>query len=190
MTVNKRKAGRPRSSESQLSSDHILHSAKVLMREQGKIPSIRQLASSLNADPMAIYHYFANKNALLESLSASLLNDIYEPGNEQDWQQALLQLSISYLDLLSTYPGLLEIFLSMTSTTPADIFSERFFNVIEPLSLDQEEQVNALELLVDYLHGFSLAMANNKTDTELNSTMINGPLELYCRALMASKQHK
>ncbi len=82
------------------------------------------LASSLNVDAMAIYHYFSNKNSLLEAITTSLIEDIYEPKVSDSWKLELNELCSSYLTLLNNYPGLLETLLTMSSTSPAAVFIE------------------------------------------------------------------
>ena len=77
MSVKIKKRGRPGADKSQLSAELILNMARQLMRENGKVPSIRQLAIELDIDAMAIYHYYANKAALLEALTVSLIEEIY-----------------------------------------------------------------------------------------------------------------
>ncbi|OLQ74503.1 transcriptional regulator [Photobacterium proteolyticum] len=183
MSVKDKKRGRPKGSSSQLSKEAIMDMAKRLMQEDGKIPSIRKLAASLSVDAMAIYHYFNNKNALLEAITTSLIEDIFEPKVSDDWKSELNQLCKSYLTLLSRYPGLLETLLGMDSHSPAEVFIERFRVVVEPLDLDPESAKNALDLLADYLHGYALASQCNKSHSTLNIEMIKGPLELYCIAL-------
>ena len=42
-----------------------------------------------------------------------LVEDIYQPSQNEDWQHELLQLSVSYIELLREYRGLLTIMLSM-----------------------------------------------------------------------------
>ncbi len=66
MSVNKKKRGRPTEKQSQLSAESILESAKLLMKKDGKIPSVRLLATQLNVDPMAIYYYFKKKMLCLK----------------------------------------------------------------------------------------------------------------------------
>lgn len=183
MIVKHKKRGRPAGTTSQLTAQSILDKAKFLMQEAGKVPSIRKLASSLNIDAMAIYYYFDNKNALLEAITISLISDIYQPMMNSDWKLELTKLSSSYLTLLDSYPGLLETLLSMDALGPSQVFSERFNDVIKPLNLEQEASTNALCLLVDYLHGYALALNNNQTNIELNIDMMSGPLNLYCIAL-------
>ncbi|WP_026958827.1 TetR/AcrR family transcriptional regulator [Aliagarivorans taiwanensis] len=190
MNVNVKKRGRPSREGTALKPEKIIDTAKQLMVEQGKIPSIRQLATALQVDAMAIYHYFKSKAVLLEAVTTSLISDIYQPvvsvenGAEvaTEWQTELRQLCLSYLNLLEQYPGLLETLLSMESEGPAEVFAQRFSIIVEPLELDPQVVESALALLVDYLHGFALAMNCNRDRDALNSQMIEGPLGLYCKA--------
>lgn len=99
MSVNEKKRGRPNGKQSQLSAQSILEAAKSLMKRDSKTPSIRSLATELNVDPMAIYHYFKNKNALLEALTSSLVSEVYQPQADPDWQGELRRLCVSYIEL-------------------------------------------------------------------------------------------
>ncbi|CCN47146.1 putative Transcription regulator, TetR-like [Vibrio nigripulchritudo MADA3029] len=176
-----KKRGRPKNS--QLSQERILDTAKQLMKATGAIPSIRKLASELDVDAMAIYHYFKNKNVLLEAITISLVDGIYEPQTSQHWTEELKSLCRSYVSLLDTYSGLLQTLLTMKSTGPAEVFITRFERIIQPLSLNEEEQQAALELLVDYLHGFALALNCNSDREQLNVHRLDGILDFYCRSL-------
>ncbi|MDG3086518.1 TetR/AcrR family transcriptional regulator [Vibrio hannami] len=183
MSVKDKKRGRPRGSGNQLSSEAIMEIAKDLMKQEGKIPSIRKLAASLDVDAMAIYYYFENKNKLLEAITTSLVKEIYLPQESANWESELQALCASYLKLLSDYPGLLETLLSMKVEGPAGVFAERFMAVIKPLELSDESSTDALHLLVDYLHGFALAMSCNDDKQKLNVGMIEGSLNMYCIAI-------
>ncbi len=186
MSVKEKKRGRPSGSNKQLSQKSIMIMAKELMKSEGKIPSIRKLATHLNVDAMAIYYYFSNKNALLEAITMSLIEEIHQPKEQTDWQSELHLLCVSYLRLLNTYTGLLETLLSMTSQGPAEIFTERFSMIIKPLALDDTAKKNALDLLADYLHGFALALSCNPSHELDISEYIKGPLNFYCLALKHS----
>ncbi|AQS35699.1 hypothetical protein Sps_00495 [Shewanella psychrophila] len=65
----------------------------------------------------------------------------------------------------------------MDALGPSQVCSERFNDVIKP------PRINALNLPVDYLHGYDLALNNNQTKIELNIDMMSGPLNLYCITL-------
>ncbi len=183
MSVKEKKRGRPSGPSGQLSADKIIIAAKFLMVDNGKIPSIRQLAGSLDVDAMAIYHYFANKNALLEAVTVSLIEAIYEPKGTEAWQTELTTLCNSYLSLLQGHPGLLQTFLGMTPTGPANVFVGRFYIAIAPLNLTSEQVKEALDLLVDYLHGFALSLECGGAASGLTIEQAEGPLRFYIRAL-------
>jgi len=183
MSVKDKKRGRPSEAKRLLNSESIITQAKLLMEQDGKVPSIRQLALRLGVDAMAIYHYFKNKNALLDAMTLSLMNDIYEPTLNEDWEGELRRLCVSYLELLDKYSGLLETLLSLKSQGPTETFTVRFNTVVSHLDLEKSIADDALGLLVDYLHGFALAMKCNPDRDSLNSDMIDGALKLYCRAI-------
>lgn len=198
MSVKDKKRGRPSRKASTLSEARIIDTAKSLLLADGKIPSIRKLATALDVDAMAIYHYFSSKNALLVAITSSLVDSIYQPGSTSpitidNWQQELHTLSASYLSLLTRYPGLLHTFLSMDASSPAAIFTDRYGLTIAPLALSAEQTKYGLDLLADYLHGFAFAMecaatvpSNSSTPTQLipMPDMITGPLQLYCAGLL------
>ncbi len=188
MTIAKR--GRPHVQHAFLTNDVILMAAKKLMRDTGKEPSIRQLARALGSDPMAIYHYYKNKKALLEALAVSLIKDIYEPEDTLSWKDELYKLSQGYLRLLIEYPSLLETLLAMQSTSPAVIYYERFQRILAPLMLGREREKNALDLLVDYIHGYAMAMKyNEEHPMKLDLDMMKGPFNLLCDGLECIKDN-
>ena len=186
MTVKQKKRGRPTHTRDRLSAETIVLCARILLLEDGKVPSIRKVAGELDVDPMAIYHYFSNKAALLEAVTVSLVEDIYKPTGSGDWQAELQQLCESYISLLKDHGGLLETLLSVSAEGPAQVFTERFYTALSPLKLNDRELNSALHLLVDYLHGFALAMHSNKQQT-LNVDCMQGPVQFYIQALTGLK---
>lgn len=182
MKVNEKKRGRPLKSNSTLDKNIIINAAKDLMEQHGKIPSIRKLSATLGVDAMAIYYYFNNKQALLEEITTSLIDDIYSPVNTELWQQELLMLCKSYLAILERYDGLLNTLLTMESDSPAKIFIERFNLIIDPLDISITTQRHFLDLLVDYIHGFALAKSCDEQN-RLTIDDVDGPIGLICKAI-------
>ncbi len=158
-----KKRGRP--IKATLNQQKIIEMAKVMMRNDSKIPSIRKLSSALDVDAMAIYYYFSNKDKLLEALTTSLITEIYEPKAAIDWQEELIILASSYLHVLRDYDGLLQTLLTMKSDSPAHVFYQRFQLIVKPLNLSIEQQKSMLDLVADYLHGFSLALSCDGSNT-------------------------
>lgn len=183
MAVNEKKRGRPVGKQSQLSAESIIETAKFLMKKGRKVPSVRSLATQLNVDPMAIYYYFKNKNALLEALTTSLMAEIYQPQENLNWQGELKRLCVSYIELLRKYNGLLKTMLSMTSHGPAQVFTERYQTIIAPLALHNKVEKDSLDLLADYLHGFAFSTSCCHDTSLIKTEMIDGPLALICSSL-------
>ena len=181
MSVKVKKRGRPSANGTQLTAERIVQTAKELLQTEGKIPSIRKLATVLEVDPMAIYHYFANKAALLEAVTVSLMDELVFPDGDDDWTVEVKALCRNYLELLSSYPGLLQTILSMSSGGPAELFSERLKVALAPLQLSEDVFKQTVDLVADYLHGVALAMQCNPGAPLIEH--INGPLNLIFTSL-------
>jgi len=184
MKVNVKKRGRPAKNKGSLGKEQIISAAKLLMEQTESIPSIRALSTELNVDAMAIYYYFKNKNELLEEITTSLISDIYCPKKSNEWESELLKLSKSYLLSLERYNGLLEILLNMESKSPVEIFISRFKSITHPLKLSSDDENALLSLLVDYIHGFSLAKSCDKKQI-LKIDDIDKPFKLICKTIAA-----
>jgi len=179
-----KKRGRPYNKERHLSEELIIYMAKTLMREQGAIPSIRGIARALDVDAMAIYHYFENKNCLLNAILTSLMDGLYFPQKQLHWQQSLLLLSESYLNLLNNYIGLLETLIAMPSNGPMTVFAEHFSKIITPLNLPPEQQNTALLLLLNFLHGQALSLHLDPLEKTVKSDL-SEVLTLYYKVIDA-----
>lgn len=152
--------------------------------EARKVPSIRQLATALDVDPMAIYHYFLNKREMLAAVAASILETIYQPKHGTSWKRELSKLAVSYVEVLREYPGLLETMLSTPTVAPVQVFSDRFDTAISSLNIDDRTRTDTLNLMVDYLHGFAFAANCLGEQTHLLKTKdVAKPMRLLFLAL-------
>ncbi len=183
MTIKKR--GRPQKESKALSKDVIIQAAKSLIVSEGKTPSIRSISAELNVDAMAIYYYFKNKNVLLEELTTSLISEIYQPQKDLKWNVELRKLSKSYITLLSKYDGLLETLLTMKSTSPANVFISRFKIIMKKLNMSTSIENASLNLLADYLHGFSISISCDNTG-KLTVDDIDESLDIIFTGINAS----
>jgi len=177
-----KKRGRPNNQQRQLNESLIIYMAKSLMREQGNIPSIRGVARALNVDAMAIYHYFDNKNSLLNALIISLMDNLYCPQKQLPWQDSLHLLAESYLTLLRNYNGLLQMLIAMPHAGPMMIFSDRFNKIITPLNFSPQKQKSTFLLLVHFLHGQSL-LPDSEASREDQKNSFNDVLALYYKVI-------
>jgi AcrR family transcriptional regulator len=159
--------GRPLADQPKLSRDQILDAALALLAEAG-LPALtmRALARSLDVDPMAVYHYFADKDELLTAAAersfASLRPRIGAAG---DWKSRLRALARAYLRTLLRSRELL-LFVTKAGRVSAP-FDEHFFSAIAPLGLSDRDQRTCRDALVDLLHGISLAGEGYDPDPQL-----------------------
>lgn len=178
--------GRPRKNNARISSQRILEAARRLTKRDSKIPTLRGIAQHLEVDPMAIYHYFDSKQTLLEYMASSIVDEVYEPANTSDWEGELATLSISYVDALRAYPGLLQAMLANPVVGPVERFGARFQTAIAQLDVDASTQRDALYLLVDYLHGFAYSANCAGPETaKLRTAELLQPLGLLFTGLRA-----
>jgi AcrR family transcriptional regulator len=149
--------GRPRADQPKLSRDQILDAALALLAEAGlSALTMRSLARRLGVDPMAVYHYFADKDALLTAAAersfSSLRPRMPAAG---DWRARLRALARAYLRTVLRSRELL-LFVTEAGRVSAP-FDEHFFAAIAPLGLSDRDQRTCRDALVDLLHGISLA---------------------------------
>ena len=149
--------GRPRANQPKLSRDHILDAALALLAEAGlRAFTMRALARRLGVDPMAMYHYFSDKDGLLgaaaERSFAAIRPRMPATG---DWRARLRALARAYLRTLHRSRELL-LFVTEAGRVSAP-FDEHFFEAIAPLGLSARDQRACRDALVDLLHGASLS---------------------------------
>jgi AcrR family transcriptional regulator len=126
--------------------------------------TMRRLAAELGVDPMAVYHYFPGKRAIL----LALVHDVFANMGPIDptvrWQEQLYEWAHAYRALARAHPGLA---LSIVGDREAVGIAALHAN--EPLVAALEASgsplgpaavVGTIELLIDYVNGFVLPEAS------------------------------
>lgn len=158
--MQSKRRGRPRKSERVLSRDEIIERATGLVLDKKREVGMREIARALEVDPMALYHYFADKGALCEALVIRLVDGIYRPTERGAWREELETLIFSYLELLVRHRGLLGTVLRLGARAegPAEVFRFRFEDASRTLSLTSADLTTAIGTAVDFVHGFVAAV--------------------------------
>src|SRR5688572_13014878 len=104
-----RKVGRPRSAQESLSREKILEAALGIVDLHGAESfSMRRLASKLGVDPMAIYHYLPNKNAIFRGLIELIFADLQVPQPQtSSWEDMVRACAHAYYDVVRAHPQLI-----------------------------------------------------------------------------------
>ena len=154
-----KKRGRPKSEKVSLNKANIIENAKEVLFKEKKGLSIRKLASRLSVDPMAIYHYFNNKDDLLEAVCMSYISRIYRPKVADNWQREVKRLIISYIEILRDTPALIETLVSLGRISKGpSVFFEQQFAIATSSLLTKSQLRSAIPLLADFMHGFALGL--------------------------------
>ncbi len=155
--------GRPQRGGNKLERQAILDAALMLLQSEAGDFSMRSLSRELGVDPMALYHYFSDKDALLKACAALLfaaLDPAQPPFGAAD--EALLRITALcevYLGLLRKAPMLMRL-MARGSVDHADglaRFAALFSVSIAEWKLSVARETLLRDVLVDYLHGYALA---------------------------------
>ena len=156
----RRRRGRP--SQLVLTPERILATTLDLLERDGLDGlTIRAVARGLRVDPMALYHYFPDKHALLAAAAAHAYARL-DPtaGTRGSWRERLESLAIAYVEHLARAGELLRYLTARedASREPARQLEARFAVATSELALSARDRRVAHDVFVDFLHGFSLAV--------------------------------
>jgi TetR/AcrR family tetracycline transcriptional repressor len=153
-----KKAGRP--AKPKLSRGQILAETIVLLRHAEAEPGMRALAGHLGVDPMALYHYFPDRDALwqaaLEEVFAGL-PPAPTPGSA--WQDAALEFLLAYHQIALRNFRLTHFLVSHGAMRIAaiDAYNNTLMQILGRAGFSPERTELLRDLLVDYLHGYLMA---------------------------------
>lgn len=92
-----------------LSQEKICQAAKTLTHEHGlENWSIRDLAQQLQVAPSVIYHYFANRDAIVNAIISNLVGGITLPDENLEWKAWFMALAQNIRPVLLAHPGVTE----------------------------------------------------------------------------------
>lgn len=141
-----------------LSRERIVEAALALLDREGeKGFSMRKLAAELGVDPMALYHYHANRKALMQDVLSTLMAacDLPEPG--ADWRQEVRALCNSLRRLAHRHPGAFRMYELYEEWIPAEHrLHEAFHAALRRAGLVGPDLVRAVRLLLTYTEAFAV----------------------------------
>lgn len=163
--IQSKKRGRPKLDVIPLSRERIVAAAAQVLATGAADVSMRAVASELGVHVMALYHYFRDKQALLDAMVEQAFAPLY------DLRPQLLELTTAEhrLRLLaSTYLGCvaeavpLTRHLALQDGAPlTTMFNSLFDTAVGSGSPPSAAKAAMRDVLVDYLHGVALAGANH-----------------------------
>ncbi len=154
-------------SEGGLSTQRVVREAVRLADREGVDGlSMRRLASELGAGAMSLYHYVANKEALLDEMIDVVFDEIEPPPVEPDWQSAMRRRAVSARQVLARHPWAIGLMESRTSPGPANLrHHEAVIACLRTAGFSVAMATHANWLLDSYVYGFALQETGLPFDT-------------------------
>lgn len=143
----------------QITEDKILEASWGLLGEEGiEKFSMRRLADRLGIQAPSIYWYFKSKQNLYQRLANQISKIILEEFNsEGNWKEQLEELAITMRRVLSRYPCSTQLMMMTLPHEPDMIrFTNRMLLCVESTPLEQEQKLQAVITLTNYVFYFVL----------------------------------
>ena len=165
-----KRSGRPRAGEERLSREAILTAALRIVDDEGiDALTMRRLASTLEVNPMSLYHHLPNKAAVLAGLAELVFAglELPDPGDAVPWHDQLKDAARAYRNGLRAHPNLALQVLSDTSAVSdvVVVTMEPFYRALDRAGLTPRQIFESANTIIDFIHGFSLGEAAVRADT-------------------------
>lgn len=168
----RRRAGRPSQGEASVTPAKMLDAALALLDTGGSAAlTMRALGTTLGVNPMTVHHHFGGRDGVILALADRVYADVAPPtsGDARADLEALLR---AYGAKVARHPALtLEIFQSLTAfPAQAHRISASVVASLRALGLAPARALLWRDLLIDYLHGATLAGAMREVGAAPPST--------------------
>lgn len=156
-----RARGRPPRENAPASRDQILTTALELLDANGvEAFTMRALARRLEVNPMTIYHYFGNRDGLIDAMFDYVYDDVsaLASGDFHDRMKSVLQ---SYHDRVLDHPSLALLVFMQPAMFPrqAQRITDDIDRILAEAGLSPERCRLWLNIIVDFTHGAAIAAA-------------------------------
>lgn len=141
----------------QLSQARIL-SAAVKYADKNGIDSLnmRQLAKQLDAGVMSLYHYFSNKDELLDAMVDWVAGKINRSNSDVDWRTAITEISVSLYQLMKLHTWVAAIWNQRTLGPNKLAYMESILKVLRENGFSVPLACDAYHAFTAHIEGFSL----------------------------------
>ena len=164
------RSGRPRVGEERLSREAILQAALRIVDDEGlEAMTMRRLAAILGVNPMSIYHHLPNKAAVVAGLAELVFAELNNstPPTAESWQEELIGAANAYRNALRAHPNLaFQVLADAAAVSEVVVVTvEPFFRALDRAGLAPRDIFEAVNTLIDFIHGFSLGEASVRAET-------------------------
>lgn len=160
--------------ENKLSREKIIEAAFQLLEETPDIEklSMRKIAKKIDVQAPALYWYFQNKQALLQSMAEEIERHFQTPEHTDDWKQVLFAYMENYYDLYRQFPCALEIEMNTIPSSPLRLTRYNdLLGILRTAGFSIEASCIAVSALQHLLFGLLIDITEEK---QLYSKILNG----------------
>jgi AcrR family transcriptional regulator len=152
-------APRPRKkARVQLTKEKIIQTAiEVLDRDGAEGLSMRRLGEALGVEAMAVYHYFPNKDAMLDAVAARIIEETGAamPLESADWKTVMLSGPASAGRAIAAHPNAGWLFLGRDYSTGESLrMLEAPLAILASAGFEGQELVDAAHAIFAYAAGW------------------------------------
>ena len=153
-----------------LSRQTVLGCARDLADESGLAAlTIRSLARRMGTKPMSLYHYVANKDAILDGIVDTVFTEIQPPSPGGGWREEMHRRAHAMREVLKRHPWAVGLLESRSSPGPATLLHhEATLATLRAAGFSVKLTAHAYALIDSYIYGFALqeaALPFNGRDT-------------------------
>jgi AcrR family transcriptional regulator len=163
-----RRPGRPGPGQPRLTRSAILVAALRIVDADGIAAlTMRRLAADLGVNPMSIYHHLPGRAAVLSGLVEHVFSQLPAPAGGGSWQDRLTSAAHAYRRIVRAHPHLALQIISDPAAVSGALAAagEPFYAALEQAGLPPRAIVEAVDTVVDFVHGFMLGEAASASGT-------------------------
>ncbi|MFH5821186.1 TetR/AcrR family transcriptional regulator [Georgenia sp. AZ-5] len=144
-----------------LTRERVLGRAVAIADEKGLgALTMRSLAQELGVKPMSLYHYVANKDAILDGIVDMVFAEMELPSAGGDWRAELARRAASARTVLRRHPWAIALMESRSTPGPATLrHHDAVLGTLRGAGFSLPMTAHAYALLDAYVYGFALQEA-------------------------------
>jgi AcrR family transcriptional regulator len=142
-----------------ITRERLLSTAlEIVDREGLDAVSMRRIGDALGIEAMSLYHYVANKAALLDGLVETVLAELGPTRKSDSWESFLAARARRFRAVLLAHPNTLPLFATRPAVTPASIAQvETVLDRLRGASFTSREALATLQVLIAFVVGHTIA---------------------------------
>jgi AcrR family transcriptional regulator len=167
--------------QAKLSRSAVLETAVALVDDRGvEALSMRNLAAELGVEAMSLYNHVPSKDALLDGIVETVLDEVHVPAAEGTWQETLRELALRFRKAALRHPRVMLLYSSRTVISPAWRRAvEDTFSVLQRAGFTADEAVGVYRTFWGFVVGYVHAELRNADSPGLDAYLAALPEDEY-----------